>query len=98
MKPNPLAMHCHRYESAFSRREFLMRTGLGVGAAALAHLIGPAQAAAAAVASPAFPNFAPKAKRIICLFQSGGPSHLELFDPKPLLRERFNQDLPDSVR
>lgn len=98
MKPNPLGMHCHRYESAFSRREFLLRTGLGVGAAALSHLIGPAQAAAASIAGPAFPNFAPKAKRVICLFQSGGPSHLELFDPKPLLRERFNQDLPDSVR
>ena len=47
---------------------------------------------------PRFPNFAPKAKRVICLFQSGGPSHLDLFDYKPVLSQRFNEDLPDSVR
>ena len=44
------------------------------------------------------PHFAPKAKRVIYLFQSGGPSHLELFDYKPLLRQRNGEELPDSVR
>ena len=47
---------------------------------------------------PGLPHFPAKAKRVICLFQSGGPSHLDLLDPKPLLAERFNEDLPDSVR
>src|SRR6478735_5545232 len=84
-----------------SRRSILANSGLGVGAAALAHLLGPSASAATATTAtglPGFPNFAPKAKRVICLFQSGGPSHLDLFDDKPELRERFNEDLPDSVR
>jgi uncharacterized protein (DUF1501 family) len=89
-------MHCNRFDNTLSRRDFLMRTGYGAGAAALHQLFGAS--AAMAGNTPAFPNFAPKAKRVICLFQSGGPSHLELFDPKPLLKKRFNEDLPDSVR
>ncbi len=44
------------------------------------------------------PHFAPKAKRVIYLHMEGGPSHLDLWDYKPDLRRRFNQDLPDSVR
>lgn len=93
-------MSCHQYESAFSRRDFLARTGLGIGAAALAQLFGreSALASESSVAAAAFPNFAPRAKRVICLFQSGGPSHLDLFDYKPVLSQRFNEDLPDSVR
>jgi hypothetical protein len=46
----------------------------------------------------ALPHFAPKAKRIIYLFQAGGPSQLETFDPKPLLRQQNGQSLPESVR
>src|SRR5687768_12912697 len=99
-------MSCHRFEPIQSRREFLARTGLGFGAAALAHLFrGEAFAASAAGAAnegvgglAGMPHFPAKAKRVICLFQSGGPSHLDLFDPKPVLSERFNEDLPDSVR
>ncbi|MDR3403576.1 MAG: DUF1501 domain-containing protein [Chthoniobacter sp.] len=96
-------MHCHRYQSISSRRDFLTQTGLGLGAAALAHLLGQESIAAApesgsANGLPGLPHFAPKARRVICLFQSGGPSHLDLFDDKPVLRERFNEDLPDSVR
>ncbi|MHA3771824.1 DUF1501 domain-containing protein [Verrucomicrobiota bacterium sgz303538] len=92
-------MHCNRYESACTRRDFLTRTGLGIGTAALTQLLGRTAFGASQEATAAsFPNFAPKAKRVICLFQSGGPSHLELLDPKPLLRKRFNEDLPDSVR
>ena len=74
-----------------SRRNFLARAGYGLGAAALASLGEPA------VAAKTFPNFAPKAKRVIFLFQSGGPSHLDLFDEKPLMRERYREDIPKSV-
>jgi len=98
-------MHCHRYAPIFNRRDLLLRSGLGVGTAALASMVArdllaastPGQPEAPAT-TPFAPHFAPKAKRVICLFQSGGPSHLDLFDEKPVLRERFNQDLPDSIR
>jgi hypothetical protein len=93
-------MSCHRYEAIHTRRDFLAKTGLGLGTAALAQLLAPNLFAAPATgaALPGLPHFPPKAKRVICLFQSGGPSHLDLFDDKPLLRDRFNEDLPDSVR
>ncbi len=89
-------MDCHRYQNWGTRREFLSRTGLGLGAAALSQLMAPAASAAGGL--PGLPHFAPKAKRVIYLFQSGGPPHLELFDPKPLLSERFDEELPASVR
>jgi len=44
------------------------------------------------------PHFAPKAKRIIYLFMAGGPSQHDLFDYKPLLKQRQGEDLPDSIR
>ncbi len=59
--------------------------------------VGPADDAARSVARMA-PHFAPRAKRIIYLFQSGGPSQLDLFDHKPALQDRNGQELPDSVR
>ena len=103
-------MSCHNYDSVHSRRDFLAKTGLGLGAAALAQLLGREAFAASDIVAPSaspgagvgglpgLPHFAPKAKRVICLFQSGGPSHLDLFDDKPVLRARFNEDLPDSIR
>ncbi len=92
-------MSCRQYERFHNRRDFLAGTGLGLGAAALAHLFGAeARADAAGRDLRLMPHFAPKAKRVICLFQSGGPSHLDLFDEKPVLRERFDEDLPDSIR
>jgi hypothetical protein len=98
-----------------SRREFLARSGFGLGAAVLAQLLGSgartlaasstesASAAGAATgvgAGSTFlgPHFPAKAKRVICLFQSGGPSQLDLLDPKPGLDAQFDKDLPDSVR
>src|SRR5438876_7316409 len=87
-------MDCQQFSRATTRRDFLARFGFGVGAMALGHLFG----SRAAAAQPGLPHFAPKAKRVICLFQSGGPSHLDLFDDKPVLRARFNEDLPDSIR
>jgi hypothetical protein len=90
-------MSCHQYEAAHSRRDFLNKTGLGLGAAALSHLFHRESLAAEALPA-SLTHFAPKAKRVICLFQSGGPSHLDLLDEKPVLSQRFDEDLPDSVR
>ncbi len=45
-----------------------------------------------------FPNFKPKAKRIIYLFQSGAPSQMDLFDPKPGMADHHGEDLPESIR
>lgn len=71
-----------------SRRDLLARTGFGLGTAALHTLLG---------APKAFPNFAPKAKRVIFLFQAGGPSHLDLLDYKPYMKGRFDEDIPPSI-
>ncbi|MFN5806131.1 MAG: twin-arginine translocation signal domain-containing protein, partial [Opitutia bacterium] len=69
-------MRCTGSEPLASRRDFLARAGLGVGGAALAHWLGGCATTPAASSSgglPGLPHFAPKAKRVICLFQSGGP-------------------------
>jgi uncharacterized protein (DUF1501 family) len=79
-----------------TRRQFLGRASTGIGAAALASLLQPSLSAAPG--SAGLPHFAPKAKRVIWLTQAGAPSQLDLFDYKPGLRQRYDQDLPDSVR
>src|SRR5207237_9786107 len=66
----------------------------GLGAAALHAMLGGSQATAA---PRPFPNFAPRAKRVIFLFQAGGPSHLDLLDYKPEMKGRFDQDIPPSI-
>jgi hypothetical protein len=75
---------------------------MGLGAAALAGLINPLGALGAAAGPDGgvlgAPHHRPRVKRIIYLFQSGGPSQLDLFDHKPLLRRMNGQELPDSVR
>ena len=85
-----------------TRRHFFGRSATGVGSIALAHLLGEDLAGAAQTqargGTPGVPHFAPKAKRIIWLFQSGGPSQIETFDPKPGLAKLRGQDLPESVR
>ncbi|MBL9116384.1 MAG: DUF1501 domain-containing protein [Verrucomicrobiaceae bacterium] len=78
--------------SSVSRRTFLNRFGNGLGGVALANLLMKEQAPAAEFHHPA------KAKRIIYLFMSGGPSHLDLFDYKPVLNQRHGEQIPDSVR
>ena len=89
---------CCNYARVTSRRDLLARAGYGLGAAALHVLLGGANAAAETPdAVGGFPNFAPRAKRVIFLFQAGGPSHLDLLDYKPQMKERFNQDIPASV-
>ena len=92
-----------------TRRAFLRDTTKGLGAAALASLLGPADLLGGVTSGPAgLPggpggalgnlHHAPKAKRVIYLFQAGAPSHLELFDYKPVLAERRGEDIPPSVR
>ena len=92
-----------------TRRDFFGRCALGMGGMALSQLFhstagatGAAGSTARAAASnrglPGFPNFAPRAKRIIYLFMSGGPSQMDLFDYKPMLNKLNGQDLPASVR
>lgn len=81
---------------ASTRRYFLKKGGAGVGALALGSLLGKESLGAANV-HPTGTHFAPKAKRIIYLFQSGGPSQLDLFDYKPGLGKRFGEEVPTSV-
>ncbi len=82
-----------------NRRHFFGRSATGIGTAALASLLGKdLLKGATSLPSTTFPNFAPKAKRVIYLFQSGAPSQLDLFDHKPELTKRFDEDLPDSIR
>ena len=83
-----------------TRRHFF---GTAVGTAALATLLnddlrGAESGAEATGGLPGLPHFAPKAKRIIYLFQSGGPSQLELFDYKPRLSDLSGSELPESIR
>ena len=85
-----------------NRRQFLKKLGLGIGGLAAASMLDPFSSIVESADSPLagmnLPHYAPKAKRVIYLFQSGGPSQLELFDYKPLLNKMRGQDLPDSVR
>ncbi|MDB5136224.1 MAG: hypothetical protein JWP37_2827 [Mucilaginibacter sp.] len=86
-----------------NRRKFLSRLSLGLGSIALGSLLIPDLLSGVNGDSgvdfiPGMPNFAPKAKRIIYLFQDGAPSQLESFDYKPKLREMMGQELPASVR
>jgi len=84
---------------AINRRVFFSKTATGVGALALSSLI--TREAAASPSSGGVlgrPHFPPKAKRIIYLFQSGGPSQMDLFDYKPLLNKLNGQQLPETVR
>ncbi len=83
---------------AITRRHFFAKTAGGLGAIALGSLLPRAAIAATPGGLPSFPNFAPKAKRVIYLFQSGAPSQIELFDHKPLLNKLHGEQLPDSVR
>ncbi len=86
-----------------NRRKFLSRLSLGLGSVALGSLLIPdlfngIGSDSEADFIPGIPNFAPKAKRVIYLFQDGAPSQLESFDYKPKLREMMGQELPPSVR
>ncbi len=90
---NPSPFHAHRLDLAHSRREFLWRSGGGLGGIALATLLGGEKLLGATLpqASPRAPHFAPKAKRVIQMFMAGAASHLDLFDFKPELVRRDGQ-------
>ncbi len=91
-------------QDALNRRVFLRGASSALSVAALGTLFSrevcadSADSVKAHAALPGFPNFAPKAKRIIYLFQSGAPSQMDLFDPKPELEKRRGEDLPESIR
>jgi len=80
-----------------TRRHFLGASALGLGALALNRVLG-APLSAAGAGAPGGGHPVPKAKRVIYLFQAGGPSQLETLDPKPLLRQRHGEQLPEAVR
>jgi uncharacterized protein (DUF1501 family) len=84
-----------------TRRSFLNAGVQGIGTVALSALLSKDLFAAkpdALGALPGLPHFAPKAKRVICLWQGGGPSHVDLFDPKPTLAKEAGKDIPASIR
>ena len=96
-------------EKNMDRRRFLTKTSLGIGSLALGSLMGmekifagnsqtPSLASESINGLEGLPHFMPKAKRVIYLFQSGGPSQLDLYDYKPKLVDLHGQELPDSVR
>jgi len=78
-----------------TRRHFFGKSAYGLGAVALSKLLGDELPRGG---MPGLPHFAPKAKRVVYLFQSGAPSQIELFDYKPKLQQMRGTDLPDSVR
>src|SRR4051812_39365555 len=92
-----------------TRRALFGRTAAGIGAAALAQLIGKDLLAASTTqpttaplaqpmgALPGFPQFAPKAKRVIYMFQNGAPSHVDLFDYKPKLKQWHGKEIPPEI-
>ena len=91
---NPLL----EYQQHESRRNFLGRSCSLVGGAALSSLLGSRAIAASGFSTHQLPHFPAKAKRVIYLFMAGGPSHIDMFDYKPAMRELHGTELPDSIR
>ena len=93
---------CTGFESTvgMSRRGFLNSFGMGLGGIALGSLLKPDALLGATTGRGALgaAHFEPKAKRVIYLFQSGGPSQLDLYDPKPTLIEKHGTELPEEIR
>lgn len=86
-----------------NRRTFISNSAMGMGGMALASLLGLPRAETSTASQTGGgvlkkPHVTPRAKRVVFLFQSGGPSQFETFDYKPLLQKRQGEDLPDSVR
>src|SRR3954468_2032528 len=97
-------MHAPLHERLqhLTRRTFLGDITRGIGSVALGSMLFPGLARAADEAASSgwlkLTNFAPKAKRVLCLFQSGGLSHVDLFDNKAMLRQHAGQEIPASVK
>jgi len=84
-----------------TRRHLFGSAGIGIGGVALASLLNREGTAATTQSMPSLsglPHHPPKAKRVVMLWQGGGPSHVDLFDPKPVMREKAGTDIPESVR
>jgi uncharacterized protein (DUF1501 family) len=87
------------HQLLLTRRQLFGRASAGIGTAALASLLNPGLLEGAATGgSLPVTHFAPKAKHVIYLFMSGGPSHIDLFDHKPKLKDHHGEELPGSVR
>ena len=87
-----------RHVRDLTRRHFFARATGGLGIAALGSLLSRDGLATDQTAALSNAHFAPTAKRVIYLFQSGGPSQMDLFDHKPQMQPQFDKELPDSVR
>lgn len=103
MSKKPIHYSKIEHEAAMrvNRRHFLSKLGMGIGGAALASLLpgcGSGINSQEDLTDYLISHYAPKAKRVIYLFQSGSPSQIELFDYKPLMYEMHGKELPDSVR
>jgi hypothetical protein len=85
-------------QPATTRRDLLLRAANGFGALAVQHLLAGSSAASRRVnpLAPKPPHFPAKAKSVIFMFMVGGPSHIDTFDPKPLLKKFEGQQLPES--
>jgi hypothetical protein len=96
--------HCGNSAIVHSRREFLEKSGFGLGALALADLLARDSAKANDVRmeprllAPRKPHFVGQARHVIFLFMTGGPSHMDTFDPKPELQKWDGKPLPDSFK
>ena len=93
----------HEAAMMMNRRHFLSKLSLGLGGAALSTLLPGCTTSSNTIQTSASgilgaPHFAPKAKRVIYLFQSGSPSQIDLFDYKPLMANMHGEELPNSVR
>ena len=93
----------HEAAMMMNRRHFLSKLSLGLGGAALSTLLPGCTTSSNTIQTSASgilgaPHFAPKAKRVIYLFQSGSPSQIDLFDYKPLMANMHGEELPSSVR
>src|ERR1700733_3412229 len=92
----------HDYLRQLTRRTFLADATRGIGSIALGSLLLPETARGADASRrgglPELPHFAPRAKRVVCLFQSGGLSHVDLFNHHPALHEHAGKEIPPSVK
>src|SRR5205807_1527731 len=95
--PGNSDMNLEQYRRIETRRHFFRRCAGGIGTIALADLLArDGYGASADPLAPKPPMFAPKAKSVIFLFMEGGPSQLDLFDPKPELQKLAGQPIPPS--
>src|SRR5438046_2493868 len=96
-------MNLFESQRLLGRRVFLGAGSQGIGLLALGSLLSGnplrgAESISAKSRLAGLPHFAPKAKRVVCLFQSGGLSHVDLFDSKPTLSKHHGQEIPLSVK